>query len=274
MPVIRRESTNQRIINVQVNKYWMKVWYDEPCTDNHDEWWDMHIPKEVINEWNQGEVYRVYKEYMNPPKQIKTFDELDEDDVFHVVNYFAYTRPHKEWREENMLEDIKSYTRDSEVRKADYVQDEIILREFDTYADLKVAHQKDINEFPVCWLFGHLSEKEAKDELEKKLGSRNFKDYCYGIVGEILRKSDARAYAKMWYIHEKERQKFNADFDKLVDGIEYEMNNHEYGYTRDSYDTLCALGKGKDDLIKDERFAKAWAKAEENVFTWYDEHNM
>ena len=52
-----------------------------------------------------------------------------------------------------------------------------------------------------------------------------------------------------------------------------EMDNHEYGYTRDPYDTLMALGRTHKDLKTDERFSKAWKKAEKKCFKAFDEWN-
>ena len=51
------------------------------------------------------------------------------------------------------------------------------------------------------------------------------------------------------------------------------MNNHEYGYTRDPYDTLMALDKTYEDLKTDAQFSSAWSKAQKKCFADFDKAN-
>lgn len=147
------------------------------------------------------------------------------------------------------------------------------LRTFESYTDLEVAHQKDMNDFPIVYMFGHKSDEEIKTELAK-IGATDLSECCsvFGC-GDVLRKSDVPKLKELLALHDAERKLFAESEDNLTQMIEDEMWNHEYGYTRDPYDTLVALGRTFDDFEKDERFARCWAKAQKIVFDWDDENN-
>lgn len=158
------------------------------------------------------------------------------------------------------------------------------LRTFNTYTDLQVAHQKDVNEFPFIFVFAFSDDefiKKMSEEIKKR------KPQCTGITtmqgiskhvksigaGGFVFKEDVDAMNKMFDLHEAERKFFMETETKLVEMILYEMNNHEYGYTRDPYDTLMALGKSFRDLETDEFFFNAWKKAERKCYDAFDECN-
>ena len=157
-------------------------------------------------------------------------------------------------------------------------------REFNTLKELKDTHQKEVNEFPFIFVFA-FSEKEFISKMSEEIKRR--KPQCTGIttmegiakhvvsigVGGYVFKEDVSAMREMFERHESERKHFNKTEKNLVETILYEMNNHEYGYTRDPYDTLQALGKSMEDLETDERLFKAWKKAEKKFFCGFDECN-
>lgn len=157
-------------------------------------------------------------------------------------------------------------------------------REFNTLKELKDTHQKEVNEFPFIFVFA-FSEKEFISKMSEEIKKR--KPQCTGIttmegiakhvvsigVGGYVFKEDVSAMREMFERHESERKHFNKTEKNLVETILYEMNNHEYGYTRDPYDTLQALGKSMEDLETDERLFKAWKKAEKKCFCGFDECN-
>ena len=157
-------------------------------------------------------------------------------------------------------------------------------REFNTLKELKDTHQKEVNEFPFIFVFA-FSDKEFISKMSEEIKKR--KPQCTGITtmegiakhvvsigaGGYVFKEDVSSMREMFERHEKERKHFNKTEKNLVEMILYEMNNHEYGYTRDRYDTLMALGKTESDLKTDERFAKAWKKAEKKCFKSFDEWN-
>lgn len=147
------------------------------------------------------------------------------------------------------------------------------LRTFASYTDLQVAHQNDMNEFPITYMFGHKSDEEIKEQLAK-IGASDLSECCsvFGC-GDVVRKADVPKLKELFALHDAERKLFADEEKNLTDMIESEMWNHEYGYTRDPYDTLAALGKSMEDLETDEKFARCWAKAQKTVFDWDDENN-
>ena len=158
------------------------------------------------------------------------------------------------------------------------------LREFNTLKELKETHQKDVNEFPFIFVFA-FSDKEFIEKMSGEIKKR--KPQCTGITtmegiskhvvgigaGAYVFKEDTKEMREMFERHEAERKHFTKTEKNFVKMILDEMNNHEYGYTRDRYDTLMALGKTEKDLKTDERFAKAWKKAEKKCFKAFDEMN-
>lgn len=157
------------------------------------------------------------------------------------------------------------------------------LRTFSTYREMKDTHQKDVNEFGFIFVFA-FSDKEFIEKMSEAIKKR--KPKCTGITtmegiskhvvsigagGYVLRE-DISAMNEMFKRHEEERKLFRKSEKALVEEILYEMNNHEYGYTRDPYDTLMALGKSEKDF-KNETFKKAWKKAENKCFCVFDECN-
>ena len=157
------------------------------------------------------------------------------------------------------------------------------LRTFSTYREMKDAHQKDVNEFGFIFVFA-FCDKEFIEKMSEAIKKR--KPKCTGITtmegiakhvvsigagGYVLRE-DVSAMNEMFKRQEEERKLFRKSEKSLVEEILYEMNNHEYGYTRDPYDTLMALGKSEKDF-KNETFKKAWKKAEKKCFCAFDECN-
>ena len=155
------------------------------------------------------------------------------------------------------------------------------LRTFKNYKKMKDAHQKDINEFGFIFVFA-FTEKEFIEKMVDAIKER--KPKCTGITtikgiakyvvsigagGYVLRE-DIPKMNQMFKRHEEERKLFRKTEKALVEEILYEMNNHEYGYTRDPFDTLVALNKSKKDF-DNEMFKKAWKKAEKKCFCIFDE---
>ena len=156
------------------------------------------------------------------------------------------------------------------------------LREFNTLKELKDTHQKDVNEFGFIFVFA-FSDKEFIEKMSEAITKR--KPKCTGITtmegiskhvvgigaGGYVLKEDVPKMKEMFERHEQERKLFNKNEKNFVNMILDEMNNHEYGYTRDPYDTLIALGKTRNDFKTDEHFKKAWKKAEKKCFKAFDE---
>ena len=144
------------------------------------------------------------------------------------------------------------------------------------YAEMKKKHQEEVNAFPMVFAFG----KEQFAEAMKKLGlkTKDTDKVCtiYG-AGDIMRKSDVPAYREMTLRHRKEFEDSVAA-DKTGDGFiydmfDYELANHEYGYTRNPSDALAALGVSRKAIEKDPQLARGFKKACKHQEDWFDENN-
>ena len=111
------------------------------------------------------------------------------------------------------------------------------------YEEIKNKHQKRVNEFPIGFAF---SNQQFKEMMEKWGLKETDIDKILTIgAGGFIRKSDLNEYNRMW----KEIRKEHNDLmeqDKTGDGyikdmFVYELENHEYSYTRELKDTLDYL---------------------------------
>ncbi len=135
------------------------------------------------------------------------------------------------------------------------------------YTELKKKHQADIDAFPMFFAF---SQKQFEEGMEK-LGlepTDTDKIYKLGRTGGFYRKSDSEALHGMFARHVKEEADAIAA-DPTGDGyiyqmFNYELANHEYGYTRDPEPTLDALGMTMEQIEKDPRLLHGWKKAVKN----------
>lgn len=93
------------------------------------------------------------------------------------------------------------------------------------YLDLKKKHEKEIAEFPIAYAFNN----QQLEEAPKKLGAT--KEECVTVFGhgDIVKRTDAKAFIAMLENHVDEIKK------KLIEDVEfaeaaflYEMDNHEY----------------------------------------------
>ena len=136
-----------------------------------------------------------------------------------------------------------------------------MIRIFDSYDALQKAHQEDISNFPILWLFGKKSDAELAEAISK-IGAKSV-DELVGIGGGgYIHKEKKEDFLTMMQNHGEERNKFSSNKNNLVEVIFSEMCNHEYAYTQDPEDTLNALGKTYKDLQNPD-FKKAWKLAEE-----------
>lgn len=144
------------------------------------------------------------------------------------------------------------------------------------YRELKDKQQAEVNAFPMFFAFS----QQQFDEGMKKLGlepTDTDKIYKLGNTGGFYRKSDSEALHAMFERHEQEMKDAIAA-DKTGDGFifdmfDYELANHEYGYTRDMTDALEALGLTLEDINADQRLVHGLQKAHEAQIEWYNKHN-
>lgn len=136
-----------------------------------------------------------------------------------------------------------------------------------SYIELKTKQQAEVNAFPMFFAF---NDKQFADGM-KSLGLKPTdlkKIYKLGNTGGFYRKSDAPAFREMFIRHDQEKKDAIAA-DPTGDGFIYEMfnyelGNHEYGYTRDPEPTLDALGMTMDEIKADPRLHNGWKKAIRN----------
>lgn len=128
------------------------------------------------------------------------------------------------------------------------------------YTELKAKHQAEVDAFPFGFAF---NTKQFNEMMEKWGLTPDDTDKIYSIGGGgYVRKSDAEAMEKMFERHELERKMARKHGDDyLFEMFNYELANHEYGYTHDLTDTLDALGLTIDEINADPKMADALKRA-------------
>lgn len=132
------------------------------------------------------------------------------------------------------------------------------------YAELRKRQQKEFDALPLGFAFG----QKQFDEMMKgwNLDPEKDVDKIYSIgSGGYVQKKDADFLHQTMKRHDEEMAAAIAD-DKTGEGFIYEMflyelNNHEYGYTRDTEDTLDALGYTAEQVLNDPRLKRGIEKA-------------
>lgn len=117
-----------------------------------------------------------------------------------------------------------------------------MIRKFESYREMEKAHQKDINDFPMVFMFGRKTDEEIRKALAP-IGAKSL-DECVSVMGagDVMKKSDVPNWINLCKHHEAERKLFAEDEEHLVSMIVCVMNDHEYNYTQNFYDTRIALG--------------------------------
>ncbi len=129
------------------------------------------------------------------------------------------------------------------------------MRRENKYVILKEKLQKEFNEFPIKFAFSNQQFEEGMKELGLNV---NDTDKIVPIsAGGFIRKSDVEAFNEMNKRHREEEKKAIENDPTgegyIKDMFEYELANHEYGYTHDLDDSLSALGLTIKDINNDER---------------------
>lgn len=127
------------------------------------------------------------------------------------------------------------------------------------YSELKAKHQAEVNAFPLGFAF---SEKQF-DEMMANWGLiPDDTDKIYSIGGGgYVRKSDSAAMHEMFTRHQTEHEDAMQDDEYLFEMFNYELANHEYGYTQDLTDTLDALGLTIEEINANPKMADALKRA-------------
>ena len=142
------------------------------------------------------------------------------------------------------------------------------------YAELRKRQQAEFDRLPLGFAF---SDKQFRKMMEGwGLDPEKDTDKLYRIPGGgFIQKKDSKLLHDTTDRHEKELQAAIAE-DQTGDGFIYEMflyelDNHEYGYTRDTEDTLDALGYTADEVLGDPRLKRGIEKAATEICNRGDE---
>ena len=131
------------------------------------------------------------------------------------------------------------------------------------YAELKQRQQEEFNAFPMQYAFSNQQFAEGMAALGLTPADT---DKIYKTPGnEFYRREDGPRLKEMMDRFGRELREAIAG-DQTGDGFIYEMflyelDNHEYGCTRDTEDTLCALGYTADEILGNPRLKRGIEKA-------------
>jgi hypothetical protein len=127
------------------------------------------------------------------------------------------------------------------------------------YQELKSKHQAEVDAFP----FGFAFNQKQFDEMMIKWGLKptDIREILSIGGGGYVRKSDADAMKEMFARHEAEHKAAMQDDEYLFSMFNYELANHEYGYTGELDDTLDALGLTIEEINTNPRMADALKRA-------------
>ena len=138
------------------------------------------------------------------------------------------------------------------------------------YRAMKKRHQQEVHAFPLGYAFGNQQFKELMSkwglDADKK---EDLAQVSSLFVGAYILKKDIPAYRDMCHRHQEEREAAIAA-DQTGDGYIYQMflcelEDHEYGYTRDTEDALTILGYTIQDVLGDPRLKHGIEKAEAKI---------
>lgn len=143
-------------------------------------------------------------------------------------------------------------------------------KKLESYQEMKIRHQKEVNAFPIHFAFGDEQIKRKFNELgldpEKDLDKITV---IPGTGGFILKK-DEDARRKMCERHYQEFQDAIAA-DKNGTGFiyqmfRYELANYEFGYTGEADDALAALGYTEAQIDVDPALKRGFEKAKQDIW--------
>ena len=127
-----------------------------------------------------------------------------------------------------------------------------------SYMELKHRQQREVNSFPIAFAF---SDKQFEEQMIKLGLKPTDTDKIYSIgYGGFIRKTDSNSFNEMLKRHKNQIEKaIENDKDGsgfVKDMFDYELGNHEYGYTGDLTDTLDALDLSLEMINKNPKLVK------------------
>lgn len=144
------------------------------------------------------------------------------------------------------------------------------------YLELKEQHQKEVNDFPTFFAFDN---KQFEKGMEKLGLQKDDTDKIVSIGGGgYIKLADVEKWNNIFNSYEEKKllamndEKTGQQY--IVDMFVYELNNHEYSYTRDISDTLDALGLTGEQINNDERLRVGLAQAIDEIDKSLEEMEM
>lgn len=123
-----------------------------------------------------------------------------------------------------------------------------------TYKIMKDRHQKEVNDFPMMFAF---SKEQFKEGMKQFGFTENDTDKISSIGGGgFILKTDSEKLRTMGKNHREEMQKAMTNETFIFDMFYYELGNHEYTYTRDTTDTIYALGLSIEEINNNPKLQK------------------
>lgn len=140
----------------------------------------------------------------------------------------------------------------------------------ESYQNMKIRHQQEVNAFPIHFAFGDEQIKRNFAELgldpEKDMDKITI---VPGTGGFILNK-DAPARKEMSERHYWELQEaITADktgTSFIYQMFRYELANYEFGYTGEADDALAALGYTEAQIEADPALKQGFEKAKQDIW--------
>ena len=133
------------------------------------------------------------------------------------------------------------------------------------YTELRRRQRQEVNALPIGFAFSDRQFEEMMRGWGLDPETDLDKIYKAGNTGGFFKKSDAQLIRDTFSRHEKELRDAIAE-DETGEGFIYEMfldelDNHEYGYTRDTENTLDALGYTTDEGLESTLLKRGIEKA-------------
>lgn len=117
----------------------------------------------------------------------------------------------------------------------------------ETYQELKQRHQKEVNDFE--HIFFAFDTKQFNEGMAKIGLNPEDKKLIVSIgMGGFILKSKAQEFKDIFKRHDKERKQRLKDEKVLIEGLVYELGNHEYCYSWDKERVCNALGLTESEI--------------------------
>lgn len=141
---------------------------------------------------------------------------------------------------DNLIDDYESEFDLTELEELEEELDELTEKE-ESYLKFKEEQKKVLDEFIEKYVIFAFSDKQLKEQSEKKnFDINNLVSFGSGI---LCIKEQANNFVELTNRQAEEiKQQLNNSDDFLKGALSYELQNHEFGYTRDTFDTFDTLG--------------------------------